>query len=228
MAKRKKKVPSIRATPFLDVQMLPQAIFARPIESFAPRIEEGQDDLDLFRYADFSLNNSHHFSLRSYRGFPKWLVSLYLELAFAENVTEIRRLILEIVEGLALPKEAVTWQRGEPLDKELKPPVQSRLREPEARVLTLKIAAQCEGHEATMSFIKSQVPKYVELSPIDLEPSPSRAGERKWQQIVGNVVSHEKSVTSIFSRKLAVRHGDYIRVTKRGLDYLNNVGFSVR
>ncbi len=227
MARSKKKAPSIRATAFLDVQMLPQAIFARPIESFATRIEERQDDLDSFRCADFSLNNSHHFSLRSYHGFPKWLVSLYLELAFAENVDEIKKLTLEIAAGLVLPKDAVTWRRGDPLDQDLKPPARSRLLEPEARVLTLKIAAQCEGHEATMSFIKSQVPKYIELSPMDLEPSPSRAGERKWQQIVGNVVSHEKNVTSIFARKLAVRHGEFIRVTKRGLDYLNNVGFSV-
>jgi hypothetical protein len=103
----------------------------------------------------------------------------------------------------------------------------NRVREPEARILALRIAAACTGHEAPTSFIKDQVPKYVDLTSIDSEPSNSRGNEEKWRQIIGNVVSHEASSTSIFNQGYAVRVEsiDGIRVTPKGMEYLKSLGY---
>jgi hypothetical protein len=99
-----------------------------------------------------------------------------------------------------------------------------KLREPEARILALRIAAAQPSHEASTAFIKTEVPKYVELTPADLEPSPSREHEQHWQQIVGNVVSHQDSSTSIFTNGYAERTEDGIRITEKGLIHLKTLG----
>ena len=99
-----------------------------------------------------------------------------------------------------------------------------KLREPEARLLALLIAAKRPGHEATTTQIKDSVPDYRELSPADLAPSPTRRGERMWQQIIGNVISHQETSTSIFRRGLAERTRNGIRVTEKGIEYLRAKG----
>lgn len=104
--------------------------------------------------------------------------------------------------------------------------VRDRLREPEARILALRIAAACPNHAASTAEIKNQIPDYIELTTMDLEPSQTRRHERKWQQIVGNVVSHQKSSTSIFSRGYAIRTADGIRVTTEGLAFLKSQGLT--
>jgi hypothetical protein len=100
-----------------------------------------------------------------------------------------------------------------------------RLREPEARILALRIAASQPGHEAATSFIKDQVPKYITFTPHDLKPSTTRNTEQMWRQIVGNVVSHQPSSTSIFQNGYAVRLHEGIKVTEKGLAYLKSLGF---
>jgi hypothetical protein len=92
-----------------------------------------------------------------------------------------------------------------------------RLREPEARVLALKIASGEPNREASTSLIKERIPEYRDLSPTDLEPSPTRTNERRWQQVVGNVISHRESGTSIFHKGYAVRTEDGIRLTDSGV-----------
>jgi hypothetical protein len=99
-----------------------------------------------------------------------------------------------------------------------------RLREPEARDLALKIAASCPNHEAATAYIKDEVPKYVDLTEIDLQPSETRPHESKWQQIVGNVVSHQNQATSVFTKGYAIRTDDGMRVTDEGLTYLKSKG----
>jgi hypothetical protein len=100
-----------------------------------------------------------------------------------------------------------------------------RLREPEARILALRIAAGCPNREASTAFIKNEVPNYITFTPVDLQPSPTRMGESKWQQIVGNVVSHHSTGTSIFVKGYAERTDDGIRVTDAGVVYLQKLGF---
>lgn|SRR6185437_15618494 len=105
--------------------------------------------------------------------------------------------------------------------------VVGKLREPEARILALRIAASFPNHEAETAQVKDLVPQYRELAPADLLPSMKRKNECMWQQIVGNVVSHEKTTTSIFNKGYAVRvkQKKAIRVTEKGLNYLKSLGY---
>ena len=102
-----------------------------------------------------------------------------------------------------------------------------KLREPEARILALRIAATFPNRQASIARIKKEVPNFRELSDADLKPSPSRSNERMWQQIVGNVVSHKGAGTSIFNSGWAVRieSRKSIRVTEKGLAHLKKLGF---
>lgn len=102
-----------------------------------------------------------------------------------------------------------------------------KLREPEARILALRIAAKYPNNEAETSQVKEGVPALRALGPADLKPSTKRKGECMWQQIVGNVVSHEKTATSIFNRGWAVRLKSKkgIRVTPEGLAHLKSLGY---
>ena len=45
-----------------------------------------------------------------------------------------------------------------------------------------------------------------------------------WQQIIGNVVSHSESRTSIFKRGYAERTRNGIRVTEKGIEMLKALG----
>jgi hypothetical protein len=99
-----------------------------------------------------------------------------------------------------------------------------RLREPEARILALQIAATFPNHEATTSQIKERVPDYRDFAPADLARSPTRNRERVWQQIMGNVISHQSAATSIFARGLATRTRNGIRVTEKGIEFLKSKG----
>jgi hypothetical protein len=105
------------------------------------------------------------------------------------------------------------------------PRVRDRLREPEARILALRIAAKQPNREALTSFIKDRVPDYVTLNALDLAPSKTRSREAVWRQIVGNVVSHEPVSTSIFTKGYAVLIPDGIRVTDKGVAYLASLDF---
>src|SRR5260370_39513346 len=103
--------------------------------------------------------------------------------------------------------------------------VRDRLREPEARILALRIAAGRPNREAETSYIKEHVPDYITLTPEDTKPSKTRNTEQMWQQIVGNVISHQSVSTSIFTKGYAQRLPDGIRVTDAGVAYLSTLGF---
>ncbi|GAN54899.1 hypothetical protein Tasa_033_013 [Tanticharoenia sakaeratensis NBRC 103193] len=45
-------------------------------------------------------------------------------------------------------------------------------------------------HSATIAQIRSALPGFIELTREDREPSLTRTGEQKWEQIVRNVVCH--------------------------------------
>jgi len=51
----------------------------------------------------------------------------------------------------------------------------TRLREAEARILALRIAATMPNNEITTKQLKELVPDYIVFTPIDLEPSDTRA-----------------------------------------------------
>lgn len=211
----------------LESDVVPQAIFWRPLAYFTTAIREEQDNLDVYKGASFSVDNRLNFDLRTYRGHLVYTVTLYFAFALREEA-EIGAAVNTVVETMAVPERAVAWRRGWEFEfGSLHRRDEDRLREAEARILALKIAARQPHRRASTEDIKQRVPDYYPLSETDLRYSPSRKNERKWQQIVGNVVSHQRTQTGIFAKGYAERTEDGIQVTKMGVTYLNSIGFSV-
>jgi hypothetical protein len=211
----------------LESDVIPQAIFWRPLVYFSNSVRENEDNLDIYRGTSFSIDNRLSFDLRHYRGHPVHTVTLYLAFSL-QGEEEIVAAVDTVVQIMAIPEPAVAWKRGWDFEfGSLHRRESDRLREAEARILALKIAAKEPRQRASTEFIKHQVPNYYPLSEIDLQYSPSRRRERKWQQIVGNVVSHQKTLSGIFARGYAERTSDGIQVTQNGISYLNKIGFSV-
>lgn len=208
-----------------DYDVTPQAIFWRALKYFTILIRQGEDGLDEYQAASFTISNNIRFDLRAYAGHPEFTVTLYLP-NDVNDKAEISRVIKIVIKQMVIPKTAVAWQRGEPFTYgDLKRPRGDRLREPEARILALKIAAQRPNRTASTQFIKREVPKYTELSEEDRRPSPSRGNEALWQQIVGNVVSHQDSAAGPFKKGYATRTSNGLSVTDKGMAYLNSMGF---
>jgi len=218
----------IRPSPFaLEGDVLPQAIFWRPLPYFATSYREDEDGLDSFKVITFTIDNDISFDLRTYRGHPYQTVTVYLPFKM-QTLDEIAPAIELVITETAIPKLAVAWRRGWEFEfGSLKRQESDRLREPEARILALKIAARSPGRRATTEHIKQQIPNYSPLSELDLRPSPSRHNEARWQQIVGNVVSHQKTMSGLFASGYAIRTPDGLSVTQTGMDYLNSIGFMV-
>ncbi|HUB14613.1 MAG TPA: hypothetical protein VMB34_21865 [Acetobacteraceae bacterium] len=173
-----------------------------------------------------SIGNEINFDLRVYRGHPKLTVTLYLPDSVSDEKV-IAETIDLVIRGMVIPLTAVAWRRGQTFEYGHleRPKLDDRLREHEARIIVLKIAAQQPGRSASTSLLKKEVPGYIELSAKDRVRSPSRPREDVWQQVVGNVVSHQKSREGPFVKGFATRTTNGLKVTRKGLDYLNNMGF---
>lgn len=211
----------------LDEEVIPQAIVSRPACYFSSNLRTYEDSLDVFVGSSFAIGNQVRFSIRTYAGHPQLTSTIYLPFYIREFL-EIIESLEEIISGMRIPKTAIAWQRGEKFEYgKLNSNPRNKLREGEARVLALKIAALEEDRSASTAKIKANIPMYTQLSEADLMPSQTRPTEKVWQQIVGNVISHQQSRRGIFLNGYAERTTDGIRVTERGLRYLNNIGFSV-
>jgi hypothetical protein len=207
-----------------DYDVIPQAIFWRPLHYFTVKVRDGEDGLDEFKAASFTVGNDIRFDLRTYAGHPEFTVTLYLPDGVDDDA-EIQRVINIVVKEM-VPKGAVAWRRGQAFEfGSLARPKGDRLREGEARILALKIASQRPHRTISTDDLKKAVPSYTELSEQDLRPSTTRKNEAMWQQIVGNVISHHASKASLFLRGLATRTATGLSVTDKGMDYLNSVGF---
>ncbi|WP_338466294.1 hypothetical protein RXV95_12065 [Novosphingobium sp. ZN18A2] len=205
--------------------VIPQAILWRTIYCFALDPERCEDELDQFHGASFTIGNQISFDLRHYDGHPESTVTIYLPIETRAN-EEIAEAVDVVLTGLEVPETGVAWRRGEDFEfGKLPRRAEDRLRESEARLLALKIAAECKNFEATTTYIKNRIPEIVPLTEKDLEQSKSRPREKLWQQIVGNVISHSGTSKSIFARGFATRTNEGIRVTKAGINYLKSVGF---
>jgi hypothetical protein len=217
------KIKIFKYVPQYDV--IPQAIFWRALRYFTAIVRDGEDGLDKYQAASFTIGNDIRFDLRAYAGHPELTVTLYLPNEITDQA-EISRVIKIVIRDMAVPKAAVAWQRGDAFEYgNLKRPKTDRLREAEARILALKIAAQRPNRTATTAHIKKEVPNYIELSEVDRRKSKTRVNEAIWQQIVGNVISHQDSPQGPFAKGYAKRTRDGLSVTEKGMDYLNSMGF---
>lgn len=100
----------------------------------------------------------------------------------------------------------------------------NRTPESEMRIAALQVARSKPNGIATTTQIKEEIGKYVDLTPEDRVPSKTRPNEQMYQQIVGNIISHQDSQTNIFARGLAVYTGDGIQITQAGIDFLQRRG----
>ena len=103
---------------------------------------------------------------------------------------------------------------------------EDKMTEAEARLLVLRILADQPDGQASMAFVKEEIPEYYPLTAADMEPSSSRKNEQHWQQIVGNVVSHKTYSTSIFYSGFAEYDEEegIIKITETGKAHLGLVG----
>ena len=218
-------VPKIARKPYKD-DVVPHAIFWRPIKYFSESLIRGLDDLDYYYGVSYERGNKSNFDLRHYDGHPEDTTSLYLPV-FIEDVKEIIQTVKEIINEIAVPKSAVAWQRDEQSDLDLRARTgRDKLKESEARIIALKIASTREGRTASTEYIKKHVAEYFPLTKLDLEPSTTRRKEQRWQQITGNVISHRDTPNGPFVKGYAIRTRNGLTVTPKGMNYLKSIGFT--
>ena len=212
-----------------DIDVVPQAIIWRSLRYCTLVVRGGQDDLDNYKGASFAVGNNIQFELRVYQGHihPEVTVTLYLP----EDVQDEKRvseIVSIVIKEMAIPVSAVAWRRGQKFQfGKLERSPQDRLREGEARVLVLKIAASQPERSTTIGKIREEIPKYFDLSPADKARSPSRKNEALWQIVVRNTMSsHTTGTRTIFAQGWAKKIPGGLKVTRRGMDYLSSIGFS--
>lgn len=211
----------------LEDDVVPHAIIWRPLHYFTVNVRNRKDGLDKFEGMIFAIGNNIRFDLRSYRGHPDLTVTLYFSEQL-EDQAKITEIIDIVIKEMLIPATEVAWRRGEVFEYgKLGRRQDDRLREPEARILVLKIADQQPNQSASTKFLKKEVSKYIELSAKDRERSKSRVGEELWQQIVGNVISHKEVRDGLFVQGYATKTSDGITVTVKGISYLNSIGFLI-
>jgi hypothetical protein len=207
-----------------DYDVVPQAIFWRPLKYFTLIIRDGVDGLDMFKGASFAIGNDIRFDLRVYRGHlnPEFPVTLYLPLDVTDEKV-ISEIVERVMREMVIPMTAAAWKRGQTFEfGKLERQRNDRLVEDEARTIVLKIAGSQPDRKATMWLLRDQVPKFIQLSAHDLAQSQTRKNEQLWQQIVRNVAA---SHPAIFNAGLAHKIPGGIEVTEKGMTYLNSIGF---
>jgi hypothetical protein len=100
---------------FGSIEWIPQAIISRPISyfegQFGFRFNQGSDDLDDYEEATFSLDGLP-VALMHYRNYPQGTTTIYLPFGFRDTA-RILQVIGAIAKELALPPDAVSWQRSD-------------------------------------------------------------------------------------------------------------------
>ena len=82
--------------------------------------------------------------------------------------------------------------------------------------------AGLEGKSAPIPLVKEAIPRFLQLSTEDLMASPTRPGEKLWEQQVRNIVSHRKSVGNwIYEGYLEYSPG-FLSVTAEGVQLVSS------
>jgi hypothetical protein len=99
-----------------------------------------------------------------------------------------------------------------------------RTSESEIAIAALRIAGSRPNGEVSTHLLKQMIPDYINLTPGDLNPSPTRPNEQMWHQIVGNIISHRENEGNIIGDGYADYTGTGIRITQAGRLYLRSLG----
>jgi hypothetical protein len=153
-------------------------------------------------------------------------VTLYLPEDVSDE-EQIAKTVSAVIAEMQIPVSAVAWRRGDTFKfGQLERKQEDRLRESEARLLILKIAASKPTRSASILQLREEIPKFFDLSRIDRSLSPSRRNERLWQIVVRNTTSsHTTGARTIFAQGWAEKIPGGLKVTKSGMNYLNSIGF---
>lgn len=209
-------------------EVVPHAIIWRSLRYCTLVIRKGQDDLDKYEGASFIIGNDIRFDLRVYHGHihPEVTVTLYLPQDVRDE-KQIAATVATIIDEMKIPVSAIAWKRGRKFQfGKLERSPDDRLREKEARIIILKIAASQPKRAVTITKLREEVPKYFDLSEVDRRGSPSRKNEVLWQIVVRNTMSsHTTGSRTIFAQGWAVKVPGGLKVTQSGINYLNSIGF---
>jgi len=93
----------------------------------------------------------------------------------------------------------------------------SRITEREVGRAVLRILASCPDGQATVTKLKSELPKYIKLSADDQIGSETRTNEELWEQQVRNLKSHSPTSGNIF-------HEGYVVQVTRGIWQITDAG----
>ena len=106
---------AISSDEFGSIEWIPQAIINRPVSYFENhfgfRFAAGSDDLDEYQEVILSLDGLP-VALMHYRGYPEDTTTVYLPFGF-RDVARILQVIGAIAKELALPPDAVSWERSD-------------------------------------------------------------------------------------------------------------------
>lgn len=98
-----------------------------------------------------------------------------------------------------------------------------RTSEQEYSIAVLRYLAKLPSGEASVTTIKREMPKLLNLTPGDLAPSGTRS-EEMYKQIVGNIVSHRKTSSENFvNRGLLSHRPRYLSITDAGRRFLSKL-----
>ena len=79
---------------------------------------------------------------------------------------------------------------------------------------------QPEG-EASQEELREAIPYYIDLTDGDIEDSPSRPGEQRWQQIIRNIQSHHTNPRNFINiGYLEHVPGGGLRITPEGHEFI--------
>ncbi len=107
------------------------------------------------------------------------------------------------------------------------PNIAGRTTERDMSVAVLRYLEHQPFGEATHEELRTVMPHYVSLTEGDLEDSPTRPGEQRWEQIVRNIQSHKNSPNN-FIRLEYLEHvsGGGLRITAKGRAFLADLDAS--
>ena len=213
----------IANSPSPDV--IPQALIWRPVEYFSANYEDRRDDFDEYRGVEFQVGNWLRFDLRRYAGHPAGTSTIYFPLEF-DDLGDIEYGLGRALDILRPPRFSVAWKRGQDFSYGVVVrPSQDRLKEPEARILSLKAAAHLPGRKASTDVLIDRIGGLFNPSDLDKQQSKTRRKQPQWHQIVRNVISHRTSPVGPFVLGYAVRTTDGLQVTDEGIKFLEDIGY---
>lgn len=101
-----------------------------------------------------------------------------------------------------------------------------RVTESQIGEAVLRILSNLPNGEATITYLKQELPQVVKLSAADRKKSTSRTGEELWHQQVGNLVSHRhKTQGNIIYEGLVTYSRNRLKITSAGFLHLKGKGF---